>query len=197
MRVNQILLVTPDGADVELPRNSEGKLFLRTYIPAYFATTLDGKVDLKIPVHGIHVDGRDEEHGTTDLFGDVEAFHRKFNQPVGGPPHWPEQELIDFRLGFLKEEVREFEDAVFTGNMADAADALADLVWVALGTACVFGIPFPDIWREVARANMKKVRANADGDSRSKRNAKFDIVKPDGWKPPDHREALRRAGWNT
>lgn len=131
----------------------------------------------------------------SDLFADVGEFHKKFHQITAGSVRagFPEQEMIDFRMRFLREELQELQEALDARNLGNFADALADLVWVALGTAHVFGIPFEAIWAEIRRANMEKEKA-IPGDPRSKRNATFDVVKPDDWRPPDHERALRQYG---
>lgn len=128
-----------------------------------------------------------------DLFKDVGDFHRKFDLPAYPSTEGPtflDKEAFDFRVKFMHEELIEFIADHAAGDMAGAADALADLVWVALGTAHMMRIPFDDIWAEVVRANMEKVRATGDGDPRSKRGSRLDVVKPEGWQAPDHRKAL-------
>lgn len=45
------------------------------------------------------------------------------------------------------------------------------------------GYNFAGAWKEVHAANMKKVRALRPDDS--KRGTAYDVVKPDGWTPPD------------
>lgn len=85
------------------------------------------------------------------------------------------------------------KDAAPECDLEKAADALADLVYVALGTAHMMGLPFDAIWAEVQRANMTKERAESARDERSKRQHVFDVVKPAGWTPPDHGPALRKA----
>ncbi len=127
---------------------------------------------------------------------DVGDFHRRFELPHSGdgrPPELIKADVLAFRVKFMTEELLEFEGAHAEGNIADAADALADLVYVALGTAHLMGVPFDDVWREVQRANMTKVRALGADDPRSKRSHALDVVKPADFRPPDHRPALERA----
>lgn len=133
-------------------------------------------------------------------FDDVGKFHEKFglfntthNPP--GPRPW-NLDLLKFRLRFLYEEVEEFEDGMAYEDVAAMADALIDIVYVAMGTAHLLGLPWSRLWDEVQRANMKKVRAAADG-SNSKRNNSFDVVKPEGWEPPNIAGILRQHGWDT
>lgn len=131
-------------------------------------------------------------------------------------------DLVSFRMNFLFEELGEFFEAVGakvevseivvagarsvtahlprewdpeTIDHAKAFDALIDLVYVALGTAHLFGYPWLQGWNAVQRANMSKVRAQADG-SDSLRNSSFDVVKPPGWAPPDIEGLLNYYGWD-
>ena len=127
-------------------------------------------------------------------FEDVLSFHAKFNLPRGGSPRTFDEETFNFRLEFLHEELDEFHKAFAEGNLPGMADALVDLVYVALGTAAMMGIPFDECWREVQAANMRKVRANGADDERSKRKNSLDVVKPEGWKPPDIAGVLLKAG---
>ena len=129
-------------------------------------------------------------------FADVGAFHAKFDLPRygdGEPPRLPDPDVALFRGKFLQEELDEFRTSVEAGSLYDAADALADLVYVALGTAHMMGLPFDEIWAEVQRANMTKVRASSSADPLSKRNHRLDVVKPVGFVPPNHALAIEKA----
>lgn len=77
------------------------------------------------------------------------------------------------------EELQEFTAAAMTGDMVEAADGLADLVYVTLGTAWMMGLPFEKIFDHVHNCNMKKRRGVG-----SRGNA-IDAIKPDGWQPPN------------
>jgi predicted HAD superfamily Cof-like phosphohydrolase len=107
----------------------------------------------------------------------------------GQPPGLPSDDIVRYRINFLKEELDELIEACEGGELAEAADALADLCWVALGTAHHFGLPFDKVWEEVRRSNMEKRRWH-DGDPVKPRakhlsNMSPEIVKPKGWRPPD------------
>ena len=52
----------------------------------------------------------------------------------------------------------------------------------------MMGLPWPQLWDEVQRANMAKERAKHAGES--KRGSALDVVKPEGWVPPDVAGAL-------
>jgi predicted HAD superfamily Cof-like phosphohydrolase len=129
-------------------------------------------------------------------FKDVGEFHVKFGLPRfgdGRPPEFLTEDLLTFRLGFMLEELSEFCAAHSRKDMAGCLDALNDLKYVLDGTAHFMALPLDEGHAEVHRKNMQKVSVESADDPRSKRNHKFDIVKPEGWTPPDHNEALIRA----
>lgn len=66
------------------------------------------------------------------------------------------------------------------------ARELADVVYVAYGTAWAFGIDLDAALREVHRAAMDKMNAG-------RRRGDGKILKPPGFIPPDMTEAVRRA----
>lgn len=132
----------------------------------------------------------------TNVFADVGNFNRKFGLPVSPvcPPRLLPQATQEYRERFLQEELDEFKTAWKEGDLAKAADALVDLVHVALGTAHFMYLPFNEHWAEVDRANSEKVK----GDMRKARTAglagiaeTFEIAKPPGWREPDHVRVLR------
>jgi len=73
--------------------------------------------------------------------------------------------------------------------MHEAADSLIDLVYVTVGTALMMGLPWAELWAAVQERNMAKELALPDG-SNSKRNNPLDVIKPEGWYPPNHWPAL-------
>jgi len=119
----------------------------------------------------------------TDLINDIDRFHKKFefikNSKVGIPD---DSELVNFRTSFLMEELSEYTNAIVKKDSAAALDALVDIVYIALGTAWLFNLPFERAWREIQTANMKKVRAK---DTTGKRGTKFDVIKPKDFKEPN------------
>lgn len=188
----------------------------------------------------------------------VRVFHEKFGLPTQGrrPPEAISSELVDFRLKFLLEELLELAEAYGRTLVVDApldggglrfikteasneqdlpaaADALVDLVYVALGTAHLHSFPWRRLFDEVQYANMQKVRAlphayeecpvpawecelhkpqeefchhegrqtmtladicGAKKRYHSARGSSSDVVKPEGWQPPDIASVLRYYG---
>lgn len=124
-------------------------------------------------------------------YEDLLDFHDKFGMPESPHPRILEPELMNFRIDFLEEELAEIEDAYAHEDLAGIADGLVDLVYVAVGTAELMGLPWRELWDEVQRANMSKERALRVEDS--KRGSTFDVIKPAGWTPPDIQGILQRA----
>jgi len=128
-------------------------------------------------------------------YQDVQNFHDKFQVPLAAKPQLLDDEAYNFRLKFLQEELREFVDANYHGELPKAFDALIDLVYVAYGTAQMMGCSpamWQELWNAVQEANMSKVRASSA--SESKRGTSLDVVKPAGWVSPDqkHKEIIER-----
>ena len=121
-----------------------------------------------------------QRSNTPSMLDDVAEFHTKVLQVLPSEsPTLVSQEYIIERGRFLSEEVEEFLQAGMTGNIVDVADALADIIYVALGTAHMMGLPFQAIWDLVQAANMKKVRGM------TKRGNPNDAMKPEGWVSPE------------
>ena len=96
----------------------------------------------------------------SNLILDIDRFHKKFgfekNNKVGIPE---DAELVNFRTSFLMEELSEYTNAIVKKDTAEVLDALVDIVYIALGTAWLFNLPFEKAWKEIQAANMKKIRA--------------------------------------
>lgn len=89
--------------------------------------------------------------------------------------------LLEFRKGFLQEEMRELETAE---SAEDVVDALIDLCVVAIGTLDLFEVDAWLAWDSVHQANMAKQVGVKE--SRPNPLGLPDLVKPEGWQSPDH-----------
>lgn len=136
-----------------------------------------------------------------DLYTDVGAFHSKFGLDTGVhgamvskvAPNLLPLDVQQFRTKFMLEELDEFAQAYVDNDLAKAADALVDLVYVAMGTAHLMGLDFNQHWRVVQVANMLKERATGADDPRSTRPHVLNVVKPAGWVAPDHAPILAKT----
>ena len=121
---------------------------------------------------------------------DVSAFHRACNVPQLPTPRFPSAKRVALRQALLNEEHGEFHIAIARKDLAGVADALADIIYVAIGTALEFGIPLDAVWGEVQRSNMAK-RDPKTGTVQRRPDGK--IIKPEGWRPPDIASVLEAA----
>ena len=131
----------------------------------------------------------------SNLILDIDRFHKRFdfkkNNNIGIPD---DDELVNFRTSFLMEELAEYTNAIVKKDTAKALDALVDIVYIALGTAWLFNLPFDKAWKEIQAANMKKVRAK---DKTGKRGTKFDVIKPKEFKEPNIERIIEEEReWN-
>lgn len=117
----------------------------------------------------------------SSLYKDVSEFHGQVLKMEPRKLALLEQAEIDDRMNFMLEELQELNEAYANKDIVDAADAIADLVYVALGTAYCMGLPFDAIWEAVHEANMTKVSGT------TKRGMRYDAIKPIGWQGPEPR----------
>jgi len=125
-----------------------------------------------------------------DLFNMVAAFHEKFELKPQPQPDFPIDEIAALKCIHMKEELDEIKLAWAEGNLEDYFDGLIDLVYVALGAAYLAGLPFNEGFKRVHEANMTKIRALREEDS--KRGSTYDIVKPPGFVAPTLTDLIRK-----
>jgi predicted HAD superfamily Cof-like phosphohydrolase len=96
-----------------------------------------------------------------DVLAQVLDFHEAFDLPREAlPTAHVADALAQLRVRLLREEVEEFADAVRRRDLVAIADALADVVYVAYGSALTYGIDLDAVVREVHRSNMSKLDAH-------------------------------------
>lgn len=116
-------------------------------------------------------------------FHDVIDFHNKYGLIYTGKVRPLDKSTQAYRIHFLEEELNEFIQSANLDDTVGMADALIDIVYVAMGTAYMMGLPWQKLWDEVQRTNMNKIRATDA--NQSKRKNLLDVIKPEGWEPPN------------
>ena len=88
-----------------------------------------------------------------------------------------------FRLyrDLIREEYKEFRDAVKAKDEVETLDALIDMMVVILGAANSMGYDAEGAWNEVMKTNFAKIDPET-GKVRKREDGK--ILKPEGWQPP-------------
>lgn len=121
----------------------------------------------------------------SNFYTDVKDFHVAFGQRVGNKSELPDDNERHLRIRLLEEEFEEYRMAEYENNLVEIADALADIIYIACGTAVSYGIPLDKIFEEVHRSNMAKL---VDGKPLYREDGK--VMKPQGWRPPNIKDLL-------
>jgi NTP pyrophosphatase (non-canonical NTP hydrolase) len=111
----------------------------------------------------------------------VREFHAKVGQV--NAPSLDISKHRDLRLSLIDEERKELGLALDANDVVEVADALADLLYVVIGSALQWGIPIERVFAEVHRSNMTK-----EGDAK---RADGKILKGPNFSPPDIAGVLR------
>lgn len=119
---------------------------------------------------------------------DVTDFHVAMGIPIATRPALVTADRAKLRKELIDEECsRELMKAIDRGDLVGIADGIVDSIYVLIGTALEYGIPLPEAWAEVQRANMAKRGGPVREDGKQ--------LKPHGWAPPDIERVLKRASW--
>ncbi len=117
----------------------------------------------------------------------VEDFHKKFEQKIGNTPEFSDENTMKLRIALVEEEFLELKQAYKEKDFPSFIDAIADSIYVLLGTATATGVDLEPIWEEVQKTNMAKSAGNNRADGK--------LLKPKGWSPPDIPTLLKEQGW--
>ncbi|MFF4036448.1 MazG nucleotide pyrophosphohydrolase domain-containing protein [Streptomyces sp. NPDC001816] len=121
----------------------------------------------------------------------VREFHRAFGLDARTTPTEVGSELAAHRGELLAEEAAEVAEVSVEGPLDRLAHELADVVYVAYGTALVHGIDLDEVIAEIHRANMSKL--GPDGQVARRSDGK--VLKGEHYRAPDVSAVLRRQGW--
>ncbi|WP_103064309.1 bifunctional GNAT family N-acetyltransferase/nucleoside triphosphate pyrophosphohydrolase family protein [Actinomyces qiguomingii] len=168
--------------------------------------TVDGQAAGSSHTHGVATalvpaDAVGEREGD-DPEALVRRFHATYGLPIQTDGPSLDRESLHMRMSLIAEEFAELTGAVYgkaartemeeafrravasddgTRDTVEAADALADLVYVIYGMALETGIDLAAVLAEVQRSNMSKL--GADGKPIYREDGK--VLKGPGFFPPD------------
>jgi predicted HAD superfamily Cof-like phosphohydrolase len=121
----------------------------------------------------------------------VRRFHLAVGLDARSTPTELPAPLAAHRGELLAEEAAEVAEVSVTGPLDRLAHELADVVYVAYGTALVHGIDLDAVIAEIHRSNMTKL--GPDGQIARRPDGK--VLKGEHYEPPDVSAVLRRQGW--
>jgi len=117
-----------------------------------------------------------------EVLARVLDFHEAFDLPREPlPTSHVSGTRAQLRVRLLREEVEEFADATERRDLVAIADALADVVYVAYGSAITYGLDLDAVVREVHRSNMSKL--DACGAPVLREDGK--VLKSERYRPPN------------
>lgn len=145
-------------------------------------------IQLTLPLGSVKTSGEQlvgapRHESPSRIAGQVSAFHRAFRLPVQRVPSLVgvSNELLRLRERLLDEEAGEFALASHRRDLIGMADALADVVYVAYGTAATLGLDLDLVLDEVHRANMSKL----DEEGRPILRHDGKVLKSPRYRPPN------------
>ncbi|MFF7234740.1 MazG nucleotide pyrophosphohydrolase domain-containing protein [Streptomyces collinus] len=121
----------------------------------------------------------------------VREFHTAFGLDARTTPTEVTAALAAHRGELLAEEAAEVAEVSVEGPLDRLAHELADVVYVAYGTALVHGIDLDEVIAEIHRANMSKLGPGGE----VARRADGKVLKGEHYRAPDVSAVLRRQGW--
>lgn len=132
-------------------------------------------------------------HGITSV-DEAEYFEAEYVMPV---PLYLENstsycyDTINGEIEEIKQHIAQYKE-----SHSSLLDICTPLLFISARTkyiAQMLGITselWNELWNDVQRANMSKVRATSA--SQSKRNSAYDIIKPHDWQPPQSSAILKK-----
>ena len=123
----------------------------------------------------------------------VREFHLAFGLDARTTPTEVAPDLAAHRGELLAEEAAEVAEVSVSGPLDRLAHELADVVYVAYGTALVHGVDLDAVIAEIHRANMTKI--GPDGEIARRADGK--VLKGEHYEAPDVSGVLREQGWGT
>lgn len=92
----------------------------------------------------------------------VKEFHESFNIKNNNHPTLLSKEEYQLRYDLIKEENEEYLHACEKGDITEIADAMGDVLYIALGTLLRHGLQdkIDEIFEEIHRSNMSKLDIN-------------------------------------
>lgn len=124
-----------------------------------------------------------------NVFDDTFDFQVKYglmtrDEMYEKAPYFIEKDNLMMKIGHLKEELAEIEKAAENGDLAEFADGIIDLIYVAAGLGNLCRLPMKELWNDVQNSNMVGKERVTSLDNATKRGSTFDVRKTDKWVGP-------------
>lgn len=132
---------------------------------------------------------------TSDVFNDTFDFQVKYglmtrDEMFTQPPYFIQKDNLKMKIGHLKEELAEIENAAENGDIAEFADGIIDLIYVAAGLGNLCRLPMHQLWNDVQNSNMVGKERVTSLDNATKRGSTFDVRKTTTWVGPRGKDII-------
>lgn len=117
---------------------------------------------------------------------DMNRMHVKFgvHEKIENMDAETLRKFLLFRRSCMQEELCELDEAIQKHDSDGVVDSIIDLIVFAVGTLDLYNVDVNRAWDEVYNANMNKEIGIKE--SRPNPYGLPDLVKPSGWKAPNH-----------
>lgn len=141
---------------------------------------------------GISVDKWNETFKSVVVFDNANQYSLNFpNQKTPDYPQFLSTEQYNDTVSVLKVNLAFFINFHYAQNITKCTEMMCrqvqDCYRIALGMGIDYFV-WQEMFADVQRANLSKVRATSVG--QSKRKSTLDVIKPPGWIPPDGNRIL-------
>lgn len=126
------------------------------------------------------------------VFDDTDAFQRFYGlkPEEDAPAAFIDDDKMQMKISHIQEEFDELKRAYAAGDLAEAADAIIDLIYVASGLMNLLNLPANALWRDVQNSNMIGKERVKSLDEATKRGTTFDVRKTKDWIGPRGKEII-------
>lgn len=126
---------------------------------------------------------------TSNVFDDTFDFQIKYGlmtheEMFEKAPYFIQKDNLMMKIGHLEEELAEIKKAAENNDLAEFADGIIDLIYVASGLGNLCRLPMHQLWNDVQNSNMVGKERVTSLDNATKRGSTFDVRKTDKWVGP-------------
>lgn len=131
----------------------------------------------------------------SNVFDDTFDFQVKYGlmtheEMFEKAPYFIPKENLMMKIGHLKEELSEIERAAENNDIAEFADGIIDLIYVASGLGNLCRLPMHQLWNDVQNSNMVGKERVTSLDNATKRGSTFDVRKGPNWVGPRGKDII-------